>query len=144
MESSQTELSSAPLRVVLVDTREDRRKLMIDVVDARGDRALVVAEAGSLDAARAAIGEECPDAVLVDIRMPTAVGLHTVQELRREFPRVGIVVCSFDLSRATVEEALLAGADECLAKPASHFELVGALDAARRRASTAGATAAAR
>lgn len=143
MESSQVELSSALLRVVIVDPREGRRALMIDVVNAGKDRARVVAEADSLDTARTAIGQECPDAVVVDLRMPTAEGLRTVRQLRREFPQVGIVVCSFDLSRATIDAALLAGADECLPKPASHYELVGALDAARRRASTAVVPAAA-
>ena len=135
MESS--EVISAQLRVVLVDAREERRKLMVDVVEGGGDRVAVVAEAGSLEAARAAVNEKRPDALVVDLRMPTPEGLRTVQQLRRTFPRLGIVVCSFDLSRATIEEALLAGADSCLPKPASPYELVGALDAARRRASTA-------
>lgn len=132
------------LRVVLVDARAERRKLMFDVVEARGDRARVVAEADSLETARRAVDEECADAVVVDLRMPTAEGLRTVQQLRRAFPRLGIVVCSFDLSRATIEEALLAGADACLPKPASPYELVGALDAARRQGSTAAVPAAPR
>lgn len=144
MEASKTEMSSAQLRVVLVDVREERRKLMLDVVEGAGARARVVAEAGSLEAARAAVDEQRPDAVVVDLRMPTAEGLRTVQQLRRAFPRLGIVVCSFDLSRATFEEALLAGADSCLPKPASPYELVGALDAARRRVSTAVVPAATR
>jgi len=132
------------LRVVLVDARAERRKLMFDVVEAPGDRARVVAEADSVEAARRAVDEECADAVLVDLRMPTAEGLRTVQHLRRAFPQLGIVVCSFDLSRATIEEALLAGADACLPKPASPYELVGALDAARRQGSTAAVPAAPR
>ena len=135
---------SAQLRVVLVDAREERRKLMVDVVEGGGDRATVVAETGDLEAARAAIDEKRPDALVVDLRMPTPEGLRTVQQLRRMFPRLGIVVCSFDLSRATIEEALLAGADSCLPKPASPYELLGALDAARRRASTAAVPASTR
>lgn len=143
MESCETEVS-AQLRVVLVDAREERRKLMVDVVEGGGDRARIVGEADSLEAARRAIDEECGDAVVVDLRMPTAEGLRTVQQLRRVFPRLGIVVCSFDLSRATIEEALLAGADAYLPKPASPYELVGALDAARRQGSTAAVPAATR
>lgn len=137
MDRSETEKSPAQLRVVLVDAREERRKLMIDVVEGGGDRARVVSEADSLEAARAAVDAERPDAVVVDLRMPTAEGLRTVQQLRRVFPQLGIVVCSFDLTTASVQEALLAGADACLPKPASPYELVGAIDAARRRASTA-------
>jgi DNA-binding NarL/FixJ family response regulator len=132
------------LRVVLVDARAERRTLMFDVVEAWENRARVVAEADSLETARLAVDEECADAVVVDLRMPTAEGLRTVQQLRRTFPRLGIVVCSFDLSRATIEEALLAGADACLPKPASPYELVGALDAARRQGSIAAVPAAPR
>lgn len=144
METSATELVPAQLRVVLVDAREERRKLMVDVVEGDGDRARVVAEADCLEAAQAAVHEQGPDGVVVDLRMPTAEGLRTVQHLRRAFPQLGIVVCSFDLSAMTVQEALLAGADACLRKPASPYELVSAVDAARRRASTAVAPVAAR
>src|SRR5687768_1051767 len=105
MERSETEMTSAQLRVVLVDAREERRKLMIDVVEGGGDRARVVAETASLEAARAAVDAECADAVVVDLRMPTAEGLRTVRQLRRVFPRLGIVVCSFDLSTASIQEA---------------------------------------
>ena len=141
MEWRATEVT-AQLRVVLVDAREERRKLMLDVVEAWRDRARVVAEADGLDTARRAVEEERADAVVVDLRMPAPEGLRTVQQLRRVFPRLGIVVCSFDLSRATIEEALLAGADACLLKPASPYELVGALDAARRQGSTVAVPAA--
>lgn len=41
MESSQVELNPAWLRVVLVDPSEGRRALMVDVVNAGGDRALL-------------------------------------------------------------------------------------------------------
>ena len=129
-------MGPAHLRVVLVDAREERRKLMIDVVEGLGDRAVVVAETDGLEAS-AAVEKASPNGVVVDLRMPTPDGLRTLQQLRRMFPRLGIVVCSFDLSAATIEEALLAGADACLRKPASPYELVGALDAACRRASTA-------
>lgn len=48
----------------------------------------VVGEADSPDAASAEVDAESPDAV-VDLRMPTAEGLRTVQQLRRAFPRLG-------------------------------------------------------
>lgn len=131
-------MGPAQLRVVLVDPREERRKLMIDVVEGLGGRAVVAGEAAGLESACAVVDEECPDGVVLDLRMPTQEGLRTVRQLRRVFPGLGIVVCSFDLSAATIEEALVAGADACLRKPVSPYELVGAVDSACRRASTAG------
>lgn len=133
MRTSETEPASAQLRVVLIDSREERRKLMTDVVQGDGDRAAVVAEADTADSAWLAVRQESADAAVVELRMPTAVGLRTVQDLRRAYPHLGIVVCSFDLSAETIRQALLAGADTCLRKPASPHELVNALDAARGR-----------
>jgi DNA-binding NarL/FixJ family response regulator len=137
MESSEADLGPVQLRVVLVDARAERRKLMIDVVESSGARAVVVAEAHDLESACTAVAQARPNGVLLDLRMPIPVGLRTVQQLRRTFPSLGIVVCSFDLSAATIHEALLAGADACLRKPSSPYELVGALDTACQRASTA-------
>jgi len=120
------------LRVLLVDSRPERRKLMIDVVQGDGGGAVVVAEADGLGAALVAIEEEGADALLLDLRMPTVVGVHTVRVLRSTFPDLAIVVCSFDLDAPTIREALTAGAAACLRKPASPHELVVALETARR------------
>jgi two-component system chemotaxis response regulator CheB len=121
---------SSTLRVALVDTRDDRRTLMRHVVDGDGKRASVVAEAESRDAALLVVDQERADAVVLDIRMPVPEGLRTIRDLRRSFPRLGIVVCSFDLGPATVEHALGEGANTCLAKPASRQDLIAALEAA--------------
>jgi CheY-like chemotaxis protein len=137
MESSEDKMGPVQLRVMLVDARGERRKLMIDVVESLGARAVVVAEAHDLESACTAVGEACPNGVLLDLRMPIPVGLRTVEQLRRTFPWLAIVVCSFDLSAATIDQALVAGADACLRKPSSPYELVGALDAACQRVSTA-------
>jgi len=122
----------AALRVLLVDSRAERRKLMIDVVEGDGGGAVVVAEADGLESALIAVEEEDADALVLDLRMPTVVGLHAVRRLRRSFPELAIVVCSFDLDAPTSGEALMAGADACLSKPASPHELVVALEAAHR------------
>jgi DNA-binding NarL/FixJ family response regulator len=122
-----------PVRVVLVDAREERRALMVAVVEGDGDRAVVVAEADSPLAAICAVGQEQADAVVLDLCMPIPIGLLTVRKIRRSFPTVAVVVCSFDLDPATVAEALAAGADACLAKPASPYQLGNALAGARRR-----------
>jgi DNA-binding NarL/FixJ family response regulator len=137
MESSEAVMGPVQLRVVLVDARGERRKLMVDVVESSGARAVVVAEAHDLESACTAVAQARPNGVLLDLRMPIPVGLRTVQQLRRTFPWLAIVVCSFDLSAATIDEALVAGADACLRKPSTPYELVGALEAACQRASTA-------
>jgi DNA-binding NarL/FixJ family response regulator len=105
---------------------------MIGVVEGDGGRASVVAEADNLVAALLAVKEERADAVVLDLRMPTVDGLRTVRHLRRAFPDLAIVVCSFDLEARTIRQAVTDGADACLCKPVSPHELVDVLDAARR------------
>jgi DNA-binding NarL/FixJ family response regulator len=118
-------------RIVLVDSREERRQLMVNVVEAYADRASVVAQAGSRDSALLLVHEYQADGVVMDVRMPVGEGLATIAELRRRVPRLAIIVCSFDLDRATATKVLDHGANACLAKPVSPWELLAALDGAR-------------
>lgn len=104
---------------------------MVDVVHGDGGRVCVVAAADSHASALRAVDTEGADAVVIDLRMPTVEGLRTVRDLRTAFPALAIVVCSFDLDRATVRQILAEGADACVAKPASHGDLVRVLEAAR-------------
>lgn len=121
----------SPVRVVVIDSREERRALMVDVVDGDGGRVAVVAVADGHDSALRAVDEEAADGVVIDLRMPTGEGLRTVRDLRAQFPALAIVVCSFDLDGATVREVLAQGADACVAKPAAHEDLAMMLEAAR-------------
>lgn len=132
MTGTETGGMEGPLRVVLVDSREERRALMTGVVEGDGGRAVVVAEADGPESAVFAVREEQAHAVVVDVWMPVAAGLRTLRALRGAFPSLGLVVCSFDMDGATVGQALAAGADACLPKPASPHELVDALAAAHR------------
>lgn len=120
------------LRVVLVDAREERRALMTGVVEGDGPRAVVVGVADGPEPAVAAVRDQEADAVLLDVWMPRATGLRAVRDLRRAFPALAVVVCSFDLDGATIGQALAAGADACLRKPASPHEVVDALARAVR------------
>lgn len=121
---------ASPLRAVLVDSRAERRPLMRLLVEGDGTRTAVVGEADSADAALAVVEAERADVAVVDIRMPEAEGLRTIRELRRSFPKVGVVVCSFDIDKATEMDALAEGAHALVAKPASRHAMQTALDAA--------------
>jgi len=130
MPISEDHAPAPTLRVVLVDTRDERRGLMRNLVDGSESGASVVAEAGDRDAALLMVDEQRADVVLLDVQMPIADGLGTIRDLRGSFPGLGIVVCSFDLDRAIVQDALAQGADACLAKPAGRGDVLAALGAA--------------
>nr|AJW65419.1 LuxR transcription regulator [Nocardiopsis sp. CMB-M0232] len=57
----------------------------------------VAASVGDAAALLAAVGRDAPDAVVVDVRMPpthTDEGLRAAVRIRREWPRVGVLVLS--------------------------------------------------
>jgi DNA-binding NarL/FixJ family response regulator len=116
--SVSSELQSKPAcRVVLVDAREERRQRMRHALVGDDATAVLVGEADSKDAALAVVDDQRADVVVLDVQMPLSEGLATIAALRERYPRLGIVVCSFDLDRTTVEQVLAHGADRCLAKP---------------------------
>jgi DNA-binding NarL/FixJ family response regulator len=121
---------ASPLRAVLVDSRAERRPLMRLLLEGDGSRTSVVGEADSADAALVVVEAERADVAVVEIRMPEAEALRTVREISRLFPKVGIVVCSFDIDKATEMDALAEGAHVLLAKPASRHKMQAALDVA--------------
>lgn len=114
-------------RVVLVDSRDNRRQLMRLVVSGNDDKAILVGEADSRTAAVTVVERENADVVLLDVQMPVSEGLATIVALRERYPRLGIVACSFDLDSTTVQQALEAGADACLAKPVNRTDIHRAL-----------------
>ncbi|WP_024877254.1 response regulator [Saccharomonospora piscinae] len=98
-----------PVRVVIVDDDQLVRMALRLVIDGEPDLTLV-AEAPDGDTAIAVIGEQRPDVVLMDVRMPGRDGLDTTRELlcRPEPPRV-LMLTTFD-SDDLVLGALRAGA----------------------------------
>ena len=114
-------------RVVLIDTRHERRDLMRHVVGGEDAVAVVVGEADNTTAALAVVDDEKADAVVLDVQMPVTEGLATISALRARFPQLGIIVCSFDLKEETVQLVLAAGADRCLRKPVNRRDIHVAL-----------------
>lgn len=63
------------------------------------------------------VGERDPDLVVMDIRMPGVDGLQTLQELRRRYPDVHVVMMTAYGTSQTSIDAIRAGAFEYLTKP---------------------------
>ena len=76
------------------------------------------------------------DAVLLDINMVGMGGLETCREIRRHYPRLGILMLTVRDSEDDKVEALEAGADDYITKPFHVRELVARLNAAIRRGRT--------
>jgi CheY-like chemotaxis protein len=110
-------------RVVLIDSRSERRAVMRRVVEQALGVDTVVAQVGSEAEAVAAVERRLADAAVVEIQMPVADGLSVIAALRAARPSLLIVVCTFHADRHTQEQAAGAGADSYLVKPFSARDL---------------------
>jgi CheY-like chemotaxis protein len=114
---------AAPLRVLIVDNRSDRRELMRHVVVGTGLAAPEIAEAGTAAEATAMLDGSASDVVLLEIQLPVTLGPETIAALRRHSPRSRIVVCLFHRDDATEARAQAEGADAYLDQPISSRSL---------------------
>ena len=124
---------STPIRVLLVDDQPLFRRGVRMLIDSQPDLTVVGEASDGADAVRVA-GEERPDVVRMDIRMPRADGiagttgiLRSAEESGRTPPRV-IVLTTFDLDDAALR-AIRAGASGFLLKDAEPEFLLAAIRA---------------
>lgn len=114
------------LRMVLVDSRPERRLLFRNLVESTGLAGPDIGEAASAAEAVALLEQADRDVVFVEIQ-PVSEGLETIAVLRNRSSGLRIVVCSFHGDPDTKERALAGGADVYLDKPVSSFHLTTVL-----------------
>ena len=113
-------------RVVIVDDHELFRAGVRSGLEAHVD---VVGEAGSVEAAVAAIRAERPDVVLLDVHMPGGGGLAVLVEVAKDLPGVRFLALSVSDAPEDVIELVHAGARGYVTKTIAAEDLA---DAVRR------------
>jgi DNA-binding NarL/FixJ family response regulator len=121
----------APFRILLADDHE--------VVRA-GLRALLEEQDGWEVVAEAADGRDAvdkasklkPDAVVIDIAMPSLNGLEAVRQIIKAVPSTKVLVLTMYDSDPLIQQVLQAGARGYLLKSDAGRDLVSAIDALRR------------
>ena len=121
----------APFRILLADDHE--------VVRA-GLRALLEEQTGWEVVAEAVDGREAvdkatklkPDAVVIDIAMPSLNGLEAVRQIVKAVPHTKVLVLTMYDSDPLIQQVLQAGARGYLLKSDAGRDLVSAIDALRR------------
>ncbi|MGI8905781.1 MAG: response regulator [Candidatus Sumerlaeaceae bacterium] len=73
------------------------------------------------------VAQQKVDAVLLDISMPGRNGLETLQDLKREYPKLPVIMLTIYPEDQYAIRAMKAGADGYLTKDSAPDELVGAL-----------------
>ncbi len=123
---SRDERSAPAIRVVIVDDHAVVRRGLRQVLDAE-EGFDVVAEASDLAGARRYVLGHRPDVLVLDLNLPEGLSLHSIPELRAEFPATQIVVLTMQNEPAYAREALSAGALGYVLKEAAESELVEAV-----------------
>jgi DNA-binding NarL/FixJ family response regulator len=103
------------IRVMHVEDHANFRDLMRSLMNSQSDME-VVAQAGSLDEARALVASSEVDVAVLDLSLPDGNGLDLIPELRQSNPDVGVLILSANLAPAGPEKAPGTGADEILDK----------------------------
>jgi CheY-like chemotaxis protein len=113
------------VRIVVVDDNAERGRVVLFTLCSVGVDLVDVSEADGAASTLAVVEADRTDAVVLEIRTPGALDL--IASLRRRYPDLAIVVCSFHADPVTRRRALDAGADAYLVKPIGGRELYGAI-----------------
>jgi two-component system chemotaxis response regulator CheB len=108
----------AKTRILVVDDSALVRRLVSDVLSSEPDLE-VIGTAPNGRIALAKIRQSRPDAVTLDVEMPEMDGLATLQELRRAYPLLPVIMLSSLTERgaAATLDCLLLGATDYVTKP---------------------------
>ena len=115
--------------ILVVDDDPDIRELLEDYLSGQGYRVAAVASAQAM---RAALAEQLPDVVLLDVGLPGEDGLSLARHLREHFD-VGIIMVSSAGETLDRIVGLEVGADDCVAKPFDPRELHARVKSVLRR-----------
>jgi len=115
------------IKVLVVDDHPVVRKGLQSCL-ARQDRLKIVGEASDGDEALGKTRELGPDIVLMDIDLPRMNGLAVTELLRKEQPRVKVLVLSVHTNKEFIFRIIQAGAHGYISKGAPPDELVRAIE----------------
>ena len=120
----------APQTVLIVEDDEAIADSVAFALDRAGFRTLKATDGGQ---GLRLFRQQRPDLVILDLMLPQMDGWRVTEELRREDPRVPVIVCSARGSEFDRVHGLEMGADDYVVKPFSMKELLARVQAHLRR-----------
>jgi two-component system chemotaxis response regulator CheB len=109
------------IRVLVVDDTVIYRKILKDVISEM-ENTEVIGTAPNGELALRKIEVDRPDLVLLDVEMPVKDGLETLQEIKKNYPEIGVIMVSGVNERqaSITMEALQKGAIDFVPKPSGN------------------------
>jgi DNA-binding NtrC family response regulator len=123
-------LQHEKLKVLLVD---DEQEFVESLSERLALRNLTTEVAHHGEQALAAIREDKPDVMVLDLRMPGIDGIEVLRKVRKSHPDVAVVVLTGHGTDKDEKEAIRLGASAYLKKPVDVDQLVGVLHRAWSR-----------
>jgi DNA-binding NtrC family response regulator len=123
-------MTREPIKILLVDDEGDFVEMLSLRLEAVGEE---VTPAHSGAECLQVLEQRDVDVVILDVKMPGMDGIETLQEIKRRFPLVEVILMT---GHGTVESAIegqALGAFDYLLKPADFNELMEKLEAAREK-----------
>ncbi len=118
------------LHVLVVDDDAPVRKACTEIATSMG---FVTQAADSIPSAQAALSRGPVDLLLLDLKLPGGGGLTLLEEVRRQFPELIVIVMTAFATVNSAVEAMRIGAGDYLTKPFTLEELSAVLDRSAQR-----------
>ncbi|MGO8697935.1 MAG: response regulator [Limisphaerales bacterium] len=115
------------VKIIIVDDHPILRRGLCQAL-AQHPNLTLVGDAATGQQGLALARELKPDLAVMDIHLPDMNGLEVTRQMLAALPAIKVVIFSSNASRATVDEALEAGACGYLSKSSAVEELVQAID----------------
>jgi len=125
--TSKVSATKEKIRVLVADDHPVVRKGLQSCLS-RVDRLRLVGEAADGDEALQKALELMPDVVLLDISMPRRNGLAVTQVLRKQAPKIKVLILSVHNNKEYIFRIIQAGAHGYVSKEASPEELLHAIE----------------
>ena len=116
-------------KVLIVDDQEDVRMLLAAVLE--DDYVITQADSGA--ALQRAFGDDQPDVVLLDVKLPDADGLDLLPQVKKRWPETDVIVLTGHGSFSMAVEATKRGASNFLSKPFENEKLLADVKCAVER-----------
>lgn len=111
--------------ILIIDDDIEMRDVLFDLLSLDGYEVLLAADGGTgIETFRNAM----PDVVITDLQMPNTDGIEVIEELRREFPDLPIIIMTGTFDDTLTEDENVKYADVMLRKPFGVDELLSSLD----------------